>query len=144
MDKSRGQPPSGIKLTSQNKDFNKNRCLICQKSDSRNNQVVTATQTGLASLKRVVEDIADSTMSKRIRLLESEKKPILYHYTSDCYKKYVYHNKEDESKTNPDLENEASASCVPPTSDNEKDDEENVRNQNRMLRRSLTSPRPKP
>ena len=114
--------------------FHHDRCVICQKSDNKHESKKASEGTieGVASLKRAANAKEDVVVKKRILTLEENKKPLLYHNTYECYKKYT---------KNPSIQRLEEGGNEEPTEDALSS---NVQSSTQMLRRSSVQPREKP
>ena len=77
--------PIGVDLVCGGGNFHRDRCLICQKSKASK-----GSEEGISNLKRAAEEKHDVVVKKRIKTIETEKKPFLRH--RECVKRYTYKN----------------------------------------------------
>ena len=66
--------------------------IICQMCYKKYTTKKTSgrTEIGIFSLKRAGDTSEDVIVKKSIQILEKEKKPLLYHNTNNCFKKFIH------------------------------------------------------
>ena len=129
---------AGEELLSDTK-FYHDRCVLCQRSDkSDGKKAGQGTADAIASLKRAAEVKEDFVVKKRIVSLEAEKKPLIYHNTYDCFKRYTKIVTEKNDANQQSKNDNARTENISQASN------DNSTTLTPMLRRSSVAPREKP
>ena len=130
---------AGIELFSSNRKFYHDRCVLCQRSDKSGcKKAGQGTADAIACLKRAADVKDDFVVKKRIVALEEEKKPLLYHNTYDCFKKYTkFAAEKDDPNQKSEYDNAQTENISQASNDNST-------TLTPMVRRSSVVPREKP
>ena len=130
--------PKGVQLVYSN-EFYRNLCIICQKNEKKGKKpACKASKLGIDSLKRAAKARNDDNIKKRIKIVETENIPLIYHNSNECFKRYT-HKRDIES-----LEKAKNVELMNIDESLDQPNTEVCKEVNVMLRRSSTTPREKP